>query len=365
MPPCCLQGVDLVNDDLTKAQATAAQFALEHRLDLMNVRGQVVDAWRQLAVYANALLGVFNVGYNLDASSPAMAAQPLNIGGSATTNQLTLNTQLPLVRIQQRNNYRASQIAYTRQRRALQEAEDITVQLVYAEIYNLRLFVEQYKVQKRLLELAYVTIDSSLESLQAPTAPLARVVAAAVRTVPQPSPSSSWPPNAPCPRRKTACWPSGLTTSICACSFIAIWSSCPWMRVACGSIRSRSANARPPPSRRKLGPKRRKAHRQHLPETLRGAAEAARGTAAPARNCPNRKNPQRRQSCPNQEKQPAPPKLPEQEKQPALPKLPEPPKLPQALNQAEPPKESETQIPLELYLPPPKVDGKTEPRPFE
>ena len=61
LPPCCIEGVDLVNDDLTKAQAAAAQYALEHRLDLMNVRGQVVDAWRQLAVYANALLGTFNV----------------------------------------------------------------------------------------------------------------------------------------------------------------------------------------------------------------------------------------------------------------------------------------------------------------
>ena len=100
-----------------------------------------------------------------------MAAQPLNIGGSGNANQLILNTQLPLVRIQERNNYRASLIAYTRQRRALQEAEDITVQVVYNEIYNLRQFVEKYKVQKRQLELAYVTIDSSLESLQQPTAP--------------------------------------------------------------------------------------------------------------------------------------------------------------------------------------------------
>ena len=43
---------------------------LINRLDLMNIRAQVVDSWRQLAVYANALLGVFNVAYNLNASSP-------------------------------------------------------------------------------------------------------------------------------------------------------------------------------------------------------------------------------------------------------------------------------------------------------
>jgi hypothetical protein len=171
LPACCLEGVDLVNSNLAEAQTTASRYALEHRFDLMNVRGQVVDAWRQLAVYANALLGVFNVGYNGSLSSLRSGSQPLNIGGNTTTSQLTLNTQLPIVRLRERNNYRACLIAYTRQRRALQEAEDLTVQAVWGEIYNLRLYAEQYKIQKRQLELSYLTIDSSLESLTAPTAP--------------------------------------------------------------------------------------------------------------------------------------------------------------------------------------------------
>jgi len=142
-----------------------------NRLDLMNTRARVVDAWRQLAVYANALLGTFTVQYNLSASSPAGTAQPLNVGGSATTNQLILNASPPLTRIEQRNNYRAAQIAYQRQRRQLQQAEDLAVQAVNIELTNLRQYAEQYKIQQRQLELAYLTIDSSLESLQAPVAP--------------------------------------------------------------------------------------------------------------------------------------------------------------------------------------------------
>ena len=360
-----MQGVDLVNDDLTKAQATAAQFALEHRLDLMNVRGQVVDAWRQLAVYANALLGVFNVGYNLDASSPAMAAQPLNIGGSATTNQLTLNTQLPLVRIQQRNNYRASQIAYTRQRRALQEAEDITVQLVYSEIYNLRLFVEQYKVQKRLLELAYVTIDSSLESLQAPTAP----------------------PGQGGGGRGGSDGPAALTQQLLAAQrtlptaqngLLAIWINYLDMRLqlyrdlelmpldARGVWIDQIKECECPPAAKseKAGAEAEKGTGSTGPETL-PEPRKLQEELPPPQKLPEQEKPAALPKLPDQEKPAAPPKLPEAEQQPALPKLPEPPKLPQALNQAEPTKESETQIPLELYLPPPKVDGKTEPRPFE
>lgn len=171
LPRCCVDGVDLVKDNLGRAQEVGGQHALLNRLDLMNTRGQVVDAWRQIAVYANALMGFFNVQYQLTATSPATVAQPLNIGGSRTAHQLILNGTLPLVRIQERNNYRASLIAFQRQRRALQEAEDLAVKAVNQQLFVLRQYAESYRVQKRQLELAYLTIDSSLESLEAPTAP--------------------------------------------------------------------------------------------------------------------------------------------------------------------------------------------------
>jgi hypothetical protein len=173
LPRACVDGVDLIHDELGRAQQTADRHAVENRLDVMNARAQVVDAWRQLAVYANALLGAFTVQYNLSASSPAGMAQPLNIGGSATTNQLVLNASPPLTRIVERNNYRAAQIAYQRQRRQLQQAEDLTMQTVNNELTNLRQFAEQYKIQQRQLELAYLTIDNSLEAIQAPTPPAA------------------------------------------------------------------------------------------------------------------------------------------------------------------------------------------------
>jgi hypothetical protein len=171
LPRCCVDGVDLIGVSLDRAQAAAAQHALLNRLDLMNVRGQTVDAWRQLAIFANALLGTFTVQYQLNANSPLHTAQPTNIGGSGNAHQLVLNTELPITRLQQRNNYRGALIAYQRQRRTLQEAEDLTVQTVNSELYLLRGFAEAYRLQQRQLELAYLTIDSSLESLQAPVAP--------------------------------------------------------------------------------------------------------------------------------------------------------------------------------------------------
>ncbi len=166
LPRCCVDGHDMVKGDLFEARAVGARHALINRLDLMNVRSQVVDSWRQVAVFANALLGVLNVGYDLNSATPGGG-----IGGSGNAHTLTINTQLPLVRVQQRNNYRASLIAYQRQRRALQEAEDFAMQVVHNEIYLLRQYAETYKIQQRQLELAYFTIDSALEALQAPTPP--------------------------------------------------------------------------------------------------------------------------------------------------------------------------------------------------
>jgi len=107
----------------------------------------------------------------LNAISPPGGAQPTLIGGSGTSHQLNIDTSLPLVRIQQRNNYRIAQIGFQRNRRALEEAEDLTIQKVRSEIHLLRQYAESYRIQQRQLELAYLTIDSSLEALQAPTAP--------------------------------------------------------------------------------------------------------------------------------------------------------------------------------------------------
>ena len=171
LPRCCVDGVDLIKADLTTAQLTSSRYAVENRFDLMNVRAQVVDAWRQVRVFANALLGVFNVEYHLTANSPLTVAKPLAIGGSGTAHQLVLNTALPLVRVIERNNYRAALIGYQRQRRALQEGEDLAALAVRGQLSRLRQLAETYTIQQRQLDLAYLTIDNALEALVAPTAP--------------------------------------------------------------------------------------------------------------------------------------------------------------------------------------------------
>jgi outer membrane protein TolC len=172
LPPLCLEGVDLLRDDDDVVLAAASRAALENRLDLMNQRAELVDSWRKIRVAANALLGTFNVTYSLDAFTPAGELRPLQFGGSRMQNRLIFNAELPLVRIQERNAYRATLISFQRQRRELQQAEDQVLFAVRLDLRQLRAAANNYhKVQKRQVELAYQQVDQSLQAFSQPQTP--------------------------------------------------------------------------------------------------------------------------------------------------------------------------------------------------
>jgi len=167
----CVNGVDLIKADLDESQAAVVQAALTNRLDLMNIRSQLVDAWRQVAIFANALLGSLNVQYHLDTSTPSGLAQPLAFDAHRTRQELILNTQLPLVRIQERNNYRACLINFQRARRILQFAEDRLASDTRNELRSLRQLEENYRIQQRQVELGYLLVENSLDTFKAPAPP--------------------------------------------------------------------------------------------------------------------------------------------------------------------------------------------------
>lgn len=170
LPKLCVDGVDLVDTSLGESLWTAGRHALAHRLDLMNGRAQLVDSWRQIRVAANSLLGVFNVGYNWNANSPLAMAQPLSFQ-SMGVHQLTLNAEAPLVRIAERNNYRAVLINWQRMRRNLMAFEDTILLNVRTEVRQLRAFARNYELQKQAVELAYLVLDNAVESIYQPKPP--------------------------------------------------------------------------------------------------------------------------------------------------------------------------------------------------
>ena len=171
LPSVAVDGADMLNDDLDKAQTVASQVALANRTELMTARAEMIDAWRQVAVRANSLLGVLNVGYNLSTASPPNTDQPFAIGGSRSTHQLIIDGELPLVRRAERNNYRTALINYQRSRRNLQAFEDFILNDVRMDLRNLRVQVENYRIQRRAVEVAYDQVENSLDVFQAPPQP--------------------------------------------------------------------------------------------------------------------------------------------------------------------------------------------------
>ena len=175
LPAVAVDGSNMLTDDLERAQTVAEQVALANRMELMNARAAVVDAWRQIAVQANSLLGVANVGYNFQSPSTPNANEPFALGGARSTHQLILNGELPLVRRAERNAYRTALVAYQRARRNLQATEDFILTDVRNDLRSLRVLAENYRIQKRAVEVAYDQVESSLDVLQSPPEPVAAI----------------------------------------------------------------------------------------------------------------------------------------------------------------------------------------------
>jgi hypothetical protein len=185
LPSVKIEGADLLEDSLDDAYTAGIQAALSNRLDLMNSRAQVVDAWRQIKVTANALQGVFNVQYNLISNTPPGGTNPVAFSGARTDHQLVFSGELPLVRRAERNNYRAALIGYQRQRRTLMAFEDNIANDVRADIREVRTLGQRYRVQQRLVEIAYFQVDNAQALLLQPPAPGAQTDAGSAAALTQ------------------------------------------------------------------------------------------------------------------------------------------------------------------------------------
>jgi hypothetical protein len=171
LPPVPLQDLNLLTADVNLAQQEAIKAALTNRVDLMNARAQVVDAWRQIRVTANALMGVLTPHYHMDVTTPIGGSHALAFSSAGTNQSLTINAQLPLNRVAQRNVYRTAVINYQSARRSLMAVEDNIAAQVRFDVRQLHLFAENYKIQQRVIELDYSVLENSLEVLVAPPDP--------------------------------------------------------------------------------------------------------------------------------------------------------------------------------------------------
>ena len=174
-------------EDLEATLQAAVRIALEYRLDLMNTRAQLYDAWRQIRVTANALKGVFNVALTNQIFTPPTTTNPFGFFSQSHQFSLVFNAELPLIRVAERNAFRQAIIAYEQQRRALMSEEDFIKNQLRGDIRAMQVNYVNYDITKRNLVLNIRLKDQAFEQIIAPpqaatAQELARTANAATQT---------------------------------------------------------------------------------------------------------------------------------------------------------------------------------------
>lgn len=126
------------------------------------------DFWRQIRVTANGLKGVFNISLTNQILTSPTSNNPFAFLSQAKEFSLVFNTELPLVRMNERNNFRAALINYQRQRRALQIAEDQVKLGLRSDVRTLQTTYLTYEIAKRNLVLTIRQKDQAFEQIIAP-----------------------------------------------------------------------------------------------------------------------------------------------------------------------------------------------------
>src|SRR5208283_1442035 len=159
-------------EDLEATLQAAVRIALEYRLDLMNARAQLYDAWRQIRVKANALKGVFNVALTNQVFTPPTTAtftpNPFGFFSQAHQFSLVFNAELPLIRVLERNEFRQAIINYEQQRRALMSEEDFIKNQLRSDIRAMQVNYINYDITKKNLVLNIRLKDQAFEQIIAP-----------------------------------------------------------------------------------------------------------------------------------------------------------------------------------------------------
>jgi hypothetical protein len=102
--------------------------------------------------------------------TPPTTTNPFGFLDQAKSFSLVFNTELPLIRVSERNNFSAALLNYERQRRSLQAFEDFIKLNVRSDIRNLHNQYLQYELSRRNFVLTVRQKDQAFEQIIAPPA---------------------------------------------------------------------------------------------------------------------------------------------------------------------------------------------------
>ncbi|MCA9053072.1 MAG: TolC family protein [Planctomycetaceae bacterium] len=146
----------------------AVAIALENRVDLMNQRAQVVDAYRRVEVTANRLMSRIDLVAQGDIRNTG-AKNPVDFRLDRSDFRFGVQFTAPLDQINERNAYRAAQIAYQRERRAYIDAEDGVKQDVRQAWRQLDVLKGNLETSKQSVRIAARRLDSAIQEANDPS----------------------------------------------------------------------------------------------------------------------------------------------------------------------------------------------------
>ncbi len=174
-----------VLDDLTNVQTLARIYRIDlpavateeesaivdakaGRLDLMNQKARVTDAWRRVIVAANALKSDLTLTSTVALNTAPDATQPLAFDTRFTRIAVGLQFDGPLNRLAERNQYRVALIAYQQARRAYMNQSDQIEQEVRLTLRSLRQARLSFEIARQQLIAAARQVANERILLNAP-----------------------------------------------------------------------------------------------------------------------------------------------------------------------------------------------------
>ena len=139
----------------------AVRLALENRLDLMNTKATVVDAYRQVEIAADQLQSDLDFTASAQLNTDPTIANAFRFDSEENQYSLGLEFDGPLNRLNERNGYRLAQLAYQQQRRNYMAVEDGIVNSVRLNLRQLRNNRFNFQIARQQLITATRQVDEA------------------------------------------------------------------------------------------------------------------------------------------------------------------------------------------------------------
>ena len=147
-------------------QKAAVTFAHQNRLDQMNRQAQVMDAFRKIEVAADALQSELNVTGQLGLGTDPSKNNAFRLDSSANTYRVGVQFDGPLNRLNERNVYRATQIAYQQSTRNYVAGKDTIANEVRSSIRQIELRRLNFQISRQQLVAATRQVDQAQITLR-------------------------------------------------------------------------------------------------------------------------------------------------------------------------------------------------------